>query len=88
MRKPWAHGLGMGGLVDQGGRQVIESPPGGRTILLVDGTAGQGDHVEPLRGGKAPRSPGPRSVLESRQTLGQIAVSPTPDGVARTKPSS
>ena len=33
-------------------------------------------------GGKAPRSAGPRSVLEPRQTVGQIAVSPAPDGVA------
>lgn len=35
-------------------------------------------------GGKAPRSAGPRSVLEPRQTLGQIANSPAPDGVAIT----
>ena len=32
-------------------------------------------------GGKAPWSAGPRSVLEPRQAMGQIAVAPGGDGV-------
>src|SRR5208337_3356316 len=46
------HGRGMSSLVDQGGSQVIQRPPSGETVLLFGRTTGQGDHLEPIRGGK------------------------------------
>jgi len=47
------HGQSMIALVDQVESQVIQRPPGGRTILFAGRAAGQGDHIESFRGGKS-----------------------------------
>lgn len=46
-RRP-THGQGVSGLVDQGGSQVIQRPPGSGTILFVGRAARQTDHQEPF----------------------------------------
>ena len=80
-RQP-THGQVMSIPVDQGRGQVIQRPPGGGTILLVGRATGQSDHIEPYRGGKSPRSTRPRLILQTGQSVHQVAVSPHRDGVA------
>ena len=48
-----AHGLVMMGAIDQRGGQVVECPAGGRLLVLGGRTAGQGDDIKTLRGGKS-----------------------------------
>jgi len=74
----------MSGLIDQGGSQVIEGPPGGRTIVSVGRAAGQRDHIEPFRGGKASRSTRLRRILKTGQSFLDVAVSPGRDRMAIT----
>ena len=80
-RRP-AHGPVMSGPIDQGGGQVIERPAGGRATLLFGRAAGQGDHIEPLRGGKSSAAGRTAEHPEGQPSPVEIAVPPKRDGVA------
>ena len=74
-RRP-THGQVMSRSVDQSSGQVIQRPPGGRTIVLVGRAAGQRDHIEPCRGGKT------AAVAPTAADLADRPIRPSGSGFA------
>ena len=75
-RRP-AHGLVMSIPVDQGSGQVIQRPPGGRTILLCRSCCWpERSHRAVPRGKISAVDPTAELILQTGQSVHQVAVSP------------